>query len=233
VTRVQALPGNPVSVKVWGPFACFTRPEFGVERVSYPTMTPTAAVGLLDAIFWKPEFRWRIVAIDTLRPVQWIQVRRNEITSRQTAQIAKRWADGDDDGFDVAATNESGKLINRAQRAGLLLTDVGYVVHAEVALLAHSDAHPAKYRDQLRRRVTRGQCFERPYLGCREFSAQFADPENNDCPIEWDEDLGPMIHSVYTGSNDHLTPAVAKPLFFDARVRAGRLSVPPLPAERR
>lgn len=224
---VQPPSGNPVSVKVWGPFACFTRPEFGVERVSYPTMTPTAAVGLLDAIFWKPEFRWRIVAIDTLRPVQWIQVRRNEITSRQTAQIAKRWADGDDEGFDAS------EATHRAQRAGLLLADVAYVIHAEVALPAGSDAHPAKYRDQLRRRVTRGQCFERPYLGCREFSAQFADPQDNDSPIDWDEALGPMIHSVYAGSDDHLTPADAKPLFFDARVRSGRLSVPPLPAGRR
>jgi CRISPR-associated protein Cas5d len=225
VNSSQVPSGNPVAVKVWGEFACFTRPEFGVERVSYPTMTPTAAVGLLDAIFWKPEFRWRAVAIDTLRPVRWLKVRRNEITSRQTARIAERWADSDDEGFDAAK--------NRAQRAGLLLADVAYIIYAELILMPGTDAHPAKYRDQLRRRVTKGQCYERPYLGCREFPAQFADPEPADRPVRWDEDLGPMVHSVYAGPEDHLSPATAAPLFFDAKVRSGRLSVPPLPEGRR
>lgn len=225
MTVAQPPPGNPVAVKAWGEFACFTRPEFGVERVSYPTMTPTAAVGFLDAIFWKPEFRWRVVAIDTLRPLQWLQVRRNEITGRQTTRIAAGWFDGGDEGFDAAE--------HRAQRAALLLADVAYVIYAQVALRSGVDAHPAKYRDQLRRRVSRGQCFERPYLGCREFSAQFADPEPEDVPIVWDDDLGPMIHSVYAGPDDHLIPATAAPLFFDAHVRSGRLSVPPLPEGRR
>jgi CRISPR-associated protein Cas5d len=188
-------------------------------------MTPTAAVGLLDAIFWKPEFRWRVVAIDTLRPLQWLQVRRNEVTARQTAHVARGWADGDDEGFDAAD--------NRAQRAALLLADVAYVIHAEVMLMRGTDAHPAKYRDQLRRRVTKGQCHERPYLGCREFPAQFADPDPAERPLPWDEDLGPMVHSVYSGPDDHLAPANAAPLFFDARVRAGRLAVPPLPEGRR
>jgi CRISPR-associated protein Cas5d len=225
VTVPQAPPGNPVTVKVWGEFACFTRPEFGVERVSYPTMTPTAAVGLLDAIFWKPEFRWRVVAIDTLRHLRWLQVRRNEITGRQTERIAAGWAQGDDEGYDAAE--------HRAQRAGLVLADVAYVISAHVTLMPGVDAHPAKYRDQFRRRVSRGQCFERPYLGCREFSAQFADPEPDDIPIQWDDDLGPMIHSVYVGPDNHLSPAMAAPLFFDARVRSGRLSIPPLPKGRR
>lgn len=227
MTALRPPPGNPVAVKAWGELACFTRPEFGVERVSYPTMTPTAAVGLLDAIFWKPEFRWRIVAIDTLRPLRWLQVRRNEITGRQTERIAAQWARGDDEGFDVTEQE------HRAQRAGLLLADVAYVIYAEVALLAGVDAHPAKYRDQLRRRVSRGQCFERPYLGCREFSAQFADPEATDVPIAWDDNLGPMIHSVYAGPDDHHHRATAAPLFFDAQVRSGRLIVPPLPKGRR
>lgn len=225
MTVPQPPPGDPVAVKAWGEFACFTRPEFGVERVSYPTMTPTAATGLLDAIFWKPEFRWRVVAIDTLRPLRWLQVRRNEITGRQTERIAAGWSSGDDEGFDAAE--------HRAQRAGLLLADVAYVIYAQVTLLPGVDAHPAKYRDQLRRRVSRGQCFERPYLGCREFSAQFADPQPQDVPIAWDDDLGPMIHSVYAGPDDHRSPATAAPLFFDAKVRSGRLTVPPLPKGRR
>jgi CRISPR-associated protein Cas5d len=225
VSVMQPPPGNPVAVKAWGEFACFTRPEFGVERVSYSMMTPTAAVGLLDAIFWKPEFRWRIVAIDVLRPVQWLQVRRNEITGRQTQRIATGWADGDDEGFDAAE--------HRAQRSALLLSDVAYVIYTQPEIRHGVDAPPAKYRDQLRRRVSRGQCFERPYLGCREFCAQFADPTPEEVPIAWDDDLGPMIHSVYAGSDDHHVAARAAPLFFDARVRAGRLSVPPLPEGRR
>lgn len=221
----QPPPGNPVAVKAWGNFACFTRPEFGVERVSYPTMTPTAAVGLLDAIFWKPEFRWRIVAIDILRPVRWVQVRRNEINVRQTARTAKGWATGGDEGLDAAE--------HRTQRAALILADVAYIIWAEVQLLAGIDEHPAKYRDQLRRRVTRGQCHERPYLGCREFACDFADPDTSDRPVAWAEDLGPMIHSVYTGDADHRVAATASPLFFDARVDGGRLAVPALSAGRR
>jgi CRISPR-associated protein Cas5d len=227
VSVLHVPPGNPVAVKVWGEFACFTRPEFGVERVSYPTMTPTAAVGLLDAIFWKPEFRWRVVAIDTLRPLQWLQVRRNEITGRQTERTAAGWADSNDEGFDAADAK------HRTHRAGLLLADVAYIIYAQASLLPGVDAHPAKYRDQLRRRVNRGQCYERPYLGCREFSAQFADPEPEDIPIPWNDDLGPMIHSIYAGSDDHLSPATAAPLFFHARVSSGRLSIPRLPEGRR
>ena len=222
---LQPPSGNPVAVKVWGDFACFTRPEFGVERVSYPTMTPTAAVGVLDAIFWKPEFRWRISAIDTLRPVQWVQVKRNEITGRQTPRIAGGWANGDDEGFDAAK--------HRVQRSGLILADVAYIIYAHPHLRSDAGAPPAKYRDQFRRRVTRGQCYERPYLGCREFVAQFAEPEPTDTPIPWTDDLGPMIHSVYAGPDDHLISAKAAPLFFDARIHLGRLPVPPLPEGRR
>lgn len=217
--------GGPVAVRVWGDFACFTRPEFGVERVSYPTMTPTAAVGVLDAIFWKPEFRWRIVAIDILRPVRWVQVRRNEITTRQTARIARGWADGDDEGCDAAS--------HRAQRAGLLLAGVAYVIYAQADVRRGVDAHPAKFRDQLRRRVTRGQYHEHPYLGCREFSCDFSDPDPEESAVVWNEDLGPMIHSVYAGPDDPRQRGAASPIFFDARVESGRLNVPPLPTGRR
>lgn len=217
--------GGPVAVRVWGDFACFTRPEFGVERVSYPTMTPTAAVGVLDAIFWKPEFRWRIVAIDILRPVRWLQVRRNEITSRQTSKIARRWAQGDDEGYDVAS--------HRAQRAALLLAGVAYVVYAHVDVRPGANAHPAKFRDQFRRRVRRGQYHEHPYLGCREFPGDFAEPDPDEPAVPWSEDLGPMVHSVYAGPDDPRQRGTASPIFFDAHVDRGRLAVPSLPAGRR
>jgi CRISPR-associated protein Cas5d len=225
VTAASPPGGNPVSVKVWGAFACFTRPEFGVERVSYETMTPTAAVGVLDAIFWKPEFRWRIVAIDTLRPVRWIQVRRNEIQSRQTFRVAEGWAEGDDIGLDIAS--------DRTQRSALLLADVAYVIHTQAEVRSDVGEHQAKYRDQLRRRVERGQCHERPYLGCREFVADFGAPDAGDVPIDWTEDIGSMIQSVYAGPVDHQERAEAVPIFFPARVEHGRLVVPRLPEGRR
>lgn len=219
--------GGPVSVKVWGDFACFTRPEFGAERVSYPAMTPTAAVGVLDAIFWKPEFRWRVVALDVLRPVQWLQVRRNEIRSRQTMRVARSWAKGDDEGFDAASPS------HRAQRAGLILARVAYVIHAHADVRPEVDEHPAKFRDQLRRRVRRGQCHEHPYLGCREFPCDFSDPDPSDVPIPWTAHLGTMVHSVYAGPDDPAVRASAAPIFFDASVENGRISVPKLPRGRR
>ncbi len=217
-------PEPPVSVRVWGDFACFTRPEFGVERVSYPVMTPTAAVGVLDAIFWKPQFRWRVVAIEVLKPVRWTQLRRNEILSRQTVKVARSWAEGDDRGLDIAS--------NRTQRSTLLLTDVGYVIHAQAEVQPGIAEGPAKYRDQFRRRVNRGQCHERPYLGCREFVADFG-PSEGDQPVAWTEDLGLMVQSVYAGSNDPAERANVEPIFFSARIADGRLAIPPLPEGRR
>ncbi|MDA8037892.1 MAG: type I-C CRISPR-associated protein Cas5c [Actinomycetota bacterium] len=219
--------GGPVGVRAWGSLACFTMPEFGVERVSYPTMTPTAAVGFLDAIYWKPEFRWRVVAIDTLKPVRHLQLRRNEITSRQTFEHATEWANGTDEGLDTADVRI------RTQRATLALSDVAYVIWAHAEVLPGVDESHAKFRDQLRRRVERGQCFERPYLGCREFVADFGPPLDDDTAIEWTQDLGPMIHSVYAGGPDANISGVASPIFFDAKVRDGRLVVPPLPEGRR
>lgn len=226
--RPAAPPGGPLTVRAWGRLACFTRPELASERVSYPVMTPTAAVGLLESIFWKPEFRWRVVAIDVLRPVTWLQLRRNEVSKRQTARIARSWAEGNPEGFEGYDAAH-----NRAQRATLALLDVAYVIHAHPVPRAGVDAPAAKYRDQFRRRVARGQYHEHPYLGCREMLADFSDALPADAPIEWDEDLGPMIHHVYAGADAPSEVGYADPIYFDAKVRGGRLSVPRLPAGRR
>jgi len=225
--KLAAPLGGPIAVKVWGDFACFTMPEFGVERVSYPTMTPTAAVGVLEAIYWKPEFRWRVQAIDTLKPVRHVQLRRNEILSRQTVRIAKSWAAGDDAGLDVDSASV------RTQRSTVALADVAYVIWAHVEVRPGVEENHAKFRDQLRRRVGRGQCYARPYLGCREFSCEFGLPEERDEPIEWTQDIGQMVHSVYAGDSDPRQVGTVSPLFFPAVVRNGRLEVPPLPKGRR
>lgn len=199
----------PVSVQVWGPAALFTRPEAKVERVTYPVMTPSAAVGVLEAIFWKPEFSWQVTAIDVLSAIKQATVRRNETT--QVVQLTAAATRGDR--VDTAA--------NRTQRSATYLTDVAYRVHAQVRLRPHATDPAAKYRDQFRRRVERGACFSQPYLGTREFTAYFG-PADDTPPVDVSTDLGIMPHSVTFG------PGGADPTWswFTARLDHGVLHVP-------
>ncbi len=198
----------PVAVKVWGEFACFTRPEMKVERVSYDVMTPSAARGVLEAIFWKPEFAWRVLQIEVLRPIRCISLLRNEVKTKiapRTARDPEKTYFADDD---------------RTQRHTLALRDVAYIIRADVDVL--NGEHPAKYRDQFRRRVSRGRCFHRPYLGCREFGAHFAEPTGSDHPIDLSTDLGRMLFDVrYEEGGTRMDP-----VFFNARLRGGVLDVP-------
>lgn len=197
----------PVVVQVWGTGALFTRPELKVERVSYPVMTPSAAVGVLESIYWKPEFSWRVVAIDVLSEIRQFTLRRNETTD--LAPLAEA----------ASGRRRLDTVANRVQRNAVCLRDVAYRIHAHVALRPDADKPEAAYRDQFRRRVTKGRCFSQPYLGTREFSASFADPDDTP-PIARSEDLGIMLHSV-----DHST---SPPSFswFTARLDAGVLHVP-------
>lgn len=208
-----AITGHPVCVKVWGPWACFTRPEYGTERVSYPVMTPSAAVGILESIFWHPEFRWRPRAIDVLRPIRWAHLMRNELDDRQTFDIAKQWAKDGRGGFDAAG--------RRDQRHTLLLREVAYLVYADVEVVA-GDAAPAKYRDQFRRRVAAGRHFAQPYLGCREFFADFAEPATDNEPIDLDLDLGRILVRLARDERGSLVEAA----FAEAHLSGGRLLVP-------
>ncbi len=203
----------PVQVKVWGDFACFTRPEMKVERVSYPLPTPSAARGILEAIFWKPEFRWRVREIRVLRPVRWLSILRNEVKDKASVRAARGWAKDGVGGF-VASER-------RTQRHTLALRDVAYVITADVELRSHADAEPAKYRDQFRRRVRQGRCFNQPYLGCREFSASFAEPDESDRPVPWTEDLGLMLYDLVYDDDGR-----GQPRFFGASVVDGVLAVP-------
>ncbi len=205
----------PLALKVWADLACFTRPEMKVERVTYSVMTPSAARGVLEAVFWKPEIRWHVEEIWVLQPIRYASILRNEVNSRQSERAARSWqADGG--GYDASS--------DRSQRHTLALRDVAYLIKARVELKPHADADPAKYRDQFRRRVDSGRCFATPYLGCREFSAAFAAPDGNEQPIDLTDELGPMLLDL-----DYRPDASGRgtPRFFDARIERGVLRVPP------
>lgn len=222
---------SALAVKVWGEFACFTRPEFGAERVSYPVMTPSAARGVLEAIFWKPEFVWQVQEIQVLKPIRHFSIVRNEMNNWQSASSAKTaeyhyFADDD-----------------RAQRHTLGLRDVAYVIKADVQLKAHANANVAKYRDQFRRRVKKGQCHHQPYLGTREFSAFFSEPTIGDAPITHSDELGLMLldleftatttaptleYFTHNEAGATVTKGKAQPRFFRARLENGVLRVPAL-----
>jgi CRISPR-associated protein Cas5d len=209
------LSGPPLEVKVWGEFACFTRPEMKAERVSYPVITPSAARGVLEAIFWKPEFAWQVREIWVLNPIRHFSILRNEVNSKAAVTSAK--AQVENGGHYFAEED-------RAQRHTLALRDVAYLIKAEIILAAHATEDIAKYRDQFRRRVNRGQCYHRPYLGCREFAALFASPDGTERPVDLTDDLGRMLFDLSYVSDGS---GRGTPRFFLARLGNGILQVPP------
>ncbi len=208
-----------LSLRVWGEYACFTRPEMKVERVSYPVMTPTAARGVLEAVFWKPEFTWQVEEIWVLNPIRYFSILRNEVNSRASQQAASTWA-RQGGGFDAS--------VDRAQRHTLGLRDVAYVIKARQVLRSDVTDDPAKYRDQFRRRVAEGRCFATPYLGCREFSASFAEADGSEQPIDVSDDLGPILIDLRYESNGS---GRATPHFESVRLEHGVLRVPAVQKE--
>ncbi len=204
----------PMEVKVWGELACFTRPEMKAERVSYSVMTPSAGRGILEAIFWKPEFSWQVREIWVLKEIRHFSILRNEVNSKAVVATARRWAET---GGCYFAEED------RAQRHTLALRDVAYLIKADVALAPHATEDEAKYRDQFRRRVNRGDCYHRPYLGCREFAASFGPPHEAEQPINLSDDLGRMLFDLDYAA-DH--SGRGTPRFFRARLDKGVLRVP-------
>ena len=211
-------------LKVWGPNACFTRPEMKVERVSYDVMTPSAARGVLDAILWKPAIAWRIIRIDVLNPIRWESVRRNEVGAVGSVDLAA-----------TAMKRKKGNLgffieEERQQRAGLFLRDVAYIIHAcfELTTKAGEEDTITKFQEMFARRAEKGQCFHRPYLGCREFAASFtliSEDIQLPEPIPESRDLGWMLHDLDFGGKDPV------PYFFQAALENGRMMVPPFNGE--
>lgn len=208
-------PTQGVHLRVWGDFACFTRPELRTERVSYPLITPTAARGVLEAILWKPQMRWRITQIDVLRRGHFLMVKRNEISRAPNAR-EMRAAVADLPGqFGLDITKKV-----RQQRATMLLRDVAYVIHAEIILRDPAE-DVGKYLGMFERRVAKGQCVEQPFLGCREFVASFGPADPAEIPTAWTEPLGLMLGAV-----DYPPHQKPEPRFFPATVDKGTVQVP-------
>jgi CRISPR-associated protein Cas5d len=204
-----------VRLKVWGDWACFTRPEMKAERMSYDVMTPSAARGVLEAIYWKPEIRWQIDRIHVLKAIKFTTIRRNEVGSKVPEREALQVMRSGTGTLGLVADND------RQQRAATLLRDVAYVIEAHFDVIAGDDP-PAKHVAMVERRVRHGQCFHRPYLGCREFPAHF-EWLNGDLPrseLAGERDLGFILHDIDFA--DRMTPR-----FFQARMRNGVIDVPP------
>lgn len=219
-------------LEVWGAYACFTRPELKVERVSYDVMTPSAARAIFESIFWKPAIRWQVTKIEVLNPIKWCNIRRNEVGA-------------------VASKNPIYIEDKRQQKNSLLLQDVRYRIWAKLEFipqwkrkesknllidgeeveLLRKDENPGKYNAMFERRARKGQCFNQPYLGTREFSASFrlVDTENDilDNPIQESRDLGLMLYDMDFEKN------VEKPdaMFYRAKMENGVIIVPPKNSE--
>lgn len=225
-----------IKLHVWGEYACFTRPEMKAERVSYDVMTPSAARGLLEAIYWKPQFCWVIDRIHVLKPIRFESIRRNEIANK----IPSSKANSDITGIDVTAQNQ------RQQRASLVLRDVAYVIEAHFKILDYrfeqngkelsENECAGKHLDIFNRRAKKGQYFHHPYLGCREFPADFSliSSESSIPPNELSEadrtkDLGFILHDI-DFVQDQKTKQVKNTTarFFRAKMENGRIEVPPL-----
>lgn len=212
-----------VKILVWGDYACWTRPEMKAERVSYDVMTPSGARGILEAIYWKPQIRWVIDTIHVLAPIRFTNIRRNEVASKLSAANVKKAMKGGTEPLALYADHD------RQQRASLLLTNVCYGIEAHFDILDPTEqdgstpADPAaKHLRQFNDRLVRGQCFQRPYFGCREFAADFSpvDEDFPDCPQELhgEKDLGFMLHDIDFANN--MTPQ-----FFRARMQDGIIDV--------
>lgn len=208
--------GYGVRLKVWGEYACFTRPEMKAERVSYDVMTPSAARGILEAIHWKPALVWRIDCIHVMKPIRFESIRRNEVASKiPKGNIKSAMNGGENDLHQYAAED-------RQQRASLLLRDVEYVIEAHFDLTdkAGESDNPGKHCDIFKRRARTGQCHMRPYLGCREFPAHFEliEADIPQSPLVGEQDLGWMLWDL--DFSKEMQPIFYRPVMKDGIVDA-------------
>lgn len=206
-----------VRVKVTGDYACFTRPDLKVERMTYPCMTPSAARGILDSIVWKPEFEWYVRRILVLKSVRFTTIKRNEINAKQGKNPIV-----------VDEVDSSGKPKYRAQRNSVVLRDVAYIIEASIFMPNVPDKKAfEKYVGQsdgregmFPRRVKKGQCWRRPYLGTREFAAEFMPSDGTEQPVRETIPIGSMLFDIFYDAKGN-----PQPLFFhDVAIRDGVLN---------
>jgi CRISPR-associated protein Cas5d len=226
-----------VKLRVSGDYACFTRPEMKVERVSYDVMTPSAARGILEAIHWKRAIKWIVEEIRVLKPIRFQSIRRNEVGSKiPLSKVKSAMASGDLDPLSLVIDEvdpKTGKLKNRQQRAATVLADVDYVISARFELTSKADDsdNPGKHLDTFNRRGRKGQCFHQPCLGTREFPARFElmepgaslpvpESQTSDLGFGTPRDLGFMLYDI-----DHAGDRSS--LFFRATLDRGVMKVPP------
>ncbi|MEM8962263.1 MAG: type I-C CRISPR-associated protein Cas5c [Acidobacteriota bacterium] len=207
-----------LSLRARGPLACFTRPELKAERVSYPVPTPSASRGILEAVLWKPGMRWVIETIAVLAPIRYVGLRRNEVNVK--APRPKRTVVDDGGAAPVLYADE-----HRAQRNTVFLRDVDYVIGAHIRLTdkAGPGDNLTKFVDMFERRVRKGQCFHRPYLGCRELAAEVLPADDTCKPIDDDQDLGLMLWDIDYGAKGN------RALFYRATMTRGVINVPAEP----
>ena len=214
-----------IKLEVWGDYALFTRLEMKVERVSYDVMTPSAARGLIEAIYWHPGMRWQIDRIHVCAPIRFTNLRRNEVKATVSSRSAKAVMEGGKGELYLCTSEEI------QHRAALLLRDVRYVIdaHFEMTEKAAPGDNPGKFQDIVTRRIRKGQFFHQPCFGCREFPAQFRLCEEDlPCPeeLKGEKDLGWMLYDM-----DYTDPENITPLFFRGILRDGVLEVPPWGSE--
>lgn len=208
-----------VKVRVWGDMALFSRPEMKTERCSYDMITPSAARGLLEAIYWHPGLTWRIDKIHVVKPIQFTSIRRNEVKNKISAGSVLSVMNGADKPLYLSSKEEI------VQRASLLLRDVEYVIeaHFEMTEQANAADNEGKFKDITMRRLRRGECYHTPYFGCREFPARFEwyDKETVESAYAGQEkDLGYMLYDL-----DYSDPEEIQPMFFRAVLKNGVLDL--------
>ena len=218
-------------LEVWGDFACFTRPEMKVERVSYDIITPSAARGIFEAILWKPSIRWNITKIEVLNPIRFTSIKRNEV-GKTISQPSEKQMSGE-----RSENNSLYVEVYRQQRSSLCLKDVKYRIHGYFDFIppekrdkdnrkndhGMEDESEEKYAAMFERRAKKGQCFHRPYLGTREFACSFrlVDVEHEpSSPIKKDQDFGFMLYDMDFSRNKTSPP----PLFFRAEMKMGTIN---------
>ena len=210
-----------IKIEVWGDRALFTRPELSTERYSYDVITPSAARGLIEAIYWHPGLTYTIDRIHVLNQIAFTSVRRNEIKSKASAHVLKSAIE---QGKGIPSINTREDI---AQRASLILIDVHYVIEAHFDLTekATPNENPGKFKDILRRRLERGQCYHAPYFGTREFPACYRLYSESEMPRGYysdtqEKDLGLMLYDM-----DYTNPQNIIPMFYRAVMKHGVINV--------